>query len=41
VVAIGRIGDAWGDAGAFVLVLAVVALLGTVIARQLRDEDDR
>ena len=41
VVAIGSIGDAWGDAGAFVLVLAVVALLGTVIARQLRDEDDR
>jgi hypothetical protein len=40
VVAMGRIGDDWGDAGAIVLVLAVVALLGLAIARLLGDEDD-
>jgi phosphate/sulfate permease len=40
VVAIGRIGDDWGDVGAIVLVLVLIALLGLAIARQLRDEDD-
>jgi hypothetical protein len=40
VVMIGRIGDDWGDVGAIVLVLAIVTVLGLVIARQLRDEDD-
>ena len=40
VVAIGRIGDDWGDAGAIVLELSIVALLWRAIARQLNDEDD-
>ena len=40
VVAIGRIGDDWGDVGAIVLVLVIVSLLGVAIARQLRDDGD-
>jgi len=40
VVAIGRIGDDWGDVGAIVVVLVLVSLLGLAIARQLNDEDD-
>jgi phosphate/sulfate permease len=40
VVAMARIGDDWGDAGAIVVVLVIVSLLGLVIARQLRDGDD-
>jgi hypothetical protein len=40
VVAIGRIGDGWGDVGAIAVVLALVLLLGVAIARQLSDEDD-
>jgi hypothetical protein len=40
VVALGRAHDDWADAGAIVLVLAIVCLLGLAIARQLRDDDD-
>jgi hypothetical protein len=40
VVAVGRVRDDWADAGAIVVVLVLVAVLGLAIARQLRDEDD-
>ncbi|HEX5620312.1 MAG TPA: hypothetical protein VFX51_17965 [Solirubrobacteraceae bacterium] len=40
VVAVGRLRDDWADAGAIVLVLVLVALLGLAIARQLSDDDD-
>ena len=40
VLAIGRIGDDWGDAGAIVLVIAIATLLGLAIARLLRDDGD-
>ena len=37
VVLIGQTKSDWADAGTVVLVLALVALMGAVLARQLRD----
>jgi hypothetical protein len=40
VVAVGRLRDDWADAGAIIVVLVLVCLLGLAIVRQLGDDDD-
>jgi hypothetical protein len=40
IVAVGRLRDDWADAGAIVVVLLLLALLGFAIARQLGDDED-
>ena len=40
VVALARLRDDWADAGAIVLVVAIGALLGIAILRQLDGDDD-
>jgi hypothetical protein len=39
VVALARLQDDWADAGAILLVVAIAALLGIAILRQLDDDD--